>query len=490
MSNDLLLQLDPDAKESLQTQIVAKLSLAIASGIITPNTPLPSSRHLAAQLGVGRNTVMFAYQRLLDDELIVTHQRRGYFVNPHLEKTRIQDRSKKATEAPTSLDWSNRLTAAPSAWRAVSKPSDWQQAPYPFIYGQMGADLFPLQHWRECARDAVSVRAIKSWAVDRVDHDDPLLLEQIRTRLLPKRGIFVQDEAILLTVGAQHALYMIAELLWRKPNTTLGLENPGYADVQQLARLMTTTVVPLRIDAQGLDTTQDLAGCDYVYVTPSHQSPTTVTLPHERRLELLSKARQHDFVVIEDDYESEFNFQTRPEPALKSMDRDDRVIYVGSLSKTIAPGLRMGYIVAAPSLIKELRALRRLALRHPAANNQLSMALFFARGYYDALLSKLFKVYQRRRELLIESVHEALPELNVQPSLGGSSLWISAPEHIDTRALAKTAHAFGVIIEPGDIHFIGPNPPKHYLRLGFSAIGEGSIVDGITALKRAYHNQP
>ena len=223
MSNDLLLQLDPDAKERLQTQIVAKLSLAIASGIIAPNTPLPSSRHLAAQLGVGRNTVMFAYQRLLDDELIVTHPRRGYFVNPHLEQTRIQDRSKKAIETPTSLDWSNRLAAEPSTWRSVSKPSDWQQAPYPFIYGQMGADLFPIQHWRECARDAVSVRAIKSWAVDRVDHDDPLLLEQIRTRLLPKRGIFVQDEAILLTVGAQHALYMIAELLWLKPGTTLGL---------------------------------------------------------------------------------------------------------------------------------------------------------------------------------------------------------------------------------------------------------------------------
>ncbi len=488
MSSELLLQLDPESKDSLQTQIVAKLSLAIAKGTISLNSPMPSSRHLATQLGVGRNTVMLAYQRLLDDGLIVTHPRRGYFVNPEVERTRILERYQETYESSHNMDWSARLKEKPSQWRALRKPKDWQLAPYPFVYGQMSPDLFPIQHWRECARDAVSVRAIKSWAVDRIDNDEPLLLEQIRTRLLPKRGIFVEDQAIMLTVGAQHALYMIAELLWRASQARIGIENPGYSDLSSLIELMGAQPKSLRIDADGLITDHQLNDCDYVCVTPSHQSPTTVTLPHARRQELLQSASNNDFVIIEDDYESEFNFHTRPEPALKSMDAEGRVIYVGSVSKTLAPGLRMGYIVASPELIEELRGLRRLMLRHPAANNQLSVALFLARGYHDALVSKLFKIYQKRRALLVSCLEQELPELQIQTSLGGSALWIKAPASIDTEHLAIKAKELGVIVEPGAIHFAQPRPPANFLRMGFSAIGEGSIAEGVTALRRAYHS--
>jgi GntR family transcriptional regulator/MocR family aminotransferase len=487
MSSELLLQLDPDSKDSLQTQIVAQLSLAIAKGTIPLNSPMPSSRHLATQLGVGRNTVMLAYQRLLDDGLIVTHPRRGYFVNPDVERTRILERYQDI-EPSHHIDWNTRLAEKPSQWQALRKPKDWQLAPYPFVYGQMSADLFPIQPWRECARDAVSVRAIKSWAVDRIDHDEPLLLEQIRTRLLPKRGIFVEDQAIMLTVGAQHALYMIAELLWRKASVSVGIENPGYSDLRRLIERLGAQAKPLAVDSDGLITDAQLIDCDYVCVTPSHQSPTTVTLPHARRQELLHSASQHDFVVIEDDYESEFNFHTRPEPALKSMDTEGRVIYVGSVSKTLAPGLRMGYIVASPELIEELRGLRRLMLRHPAANNQLSVALFLARGYHDALVSKLFKIYQKRRALLVTCLEQELPELQIQASLGGSALWIKAPDSIDTEQLALKAKELGVIVEPGAIHFAEPNPPKNFLRMGFSAIGEGSIAEGVIALRRAYRS--
>jgi GntR family transcriptional regulator/MocR family aminotransferase len=423
----------------------------------------------------------------LDDGLIVTHPRRGYFVNPDVERTRILERYQDI-EPSHHIDWNTRLAEKPSQWQALRKPKDWQLAPYPFVYGQMSADLFPIQPWRECARDAVSVRAIKSWAVDRIDHDEPLLLEQIRTRLLPKRGIFVEDQAIMLTVGAQHALYMIAELLWRKASVSVGIENPGYSDLRRLIERLGAQAKPLAVDSDGLITDAQLIDCDYVCVTPSHQSPTTVTLPHARRQELLHSASQHDFVVIEDDYESEFNFHTRPEPALKSMDTEGRVIYVGSVSKTLAPGLRMGYIVASPELIEELRGLRRLMLRHPAANNQLSVALFLARGYHDALVSKLFKIYQKRRALLVTCLEQELPELQIQASLGGSALWIKAPDSIDTEQLALKAKELGVIVEPGAIHFAEPNPPKNFLRMGFSAIGEGSIAEGVIALRRAYRS--
>ncbi|MCZ6830204.1 MAG: PLP-dependent aminotransferase family protein, partial [Gammaproteobacteria bacterium] len=222
--------------------------------------------------------------------------------------------------------------------------------------------------------------------------------------------------------------------------------------------------------------------CDCIYVTPSHQSPTTVTMPLENRYRLLRKAVQSDIILIEDDYENEFNYQSNPLPALKSLDNNDRVIYVGSLSKTISPGLRMGYLVGPTELIDELRALRRLMLRHPAANNQHSMALFLARGYHDSLVRLLLNTYRERSQIMSEALHRYLPGSARAPGFGGSSFWVEGPPELDARELAQRAAKVGIIIEPGDIHFQSQNPPTRFFRLGFSAIETGQIEPGIKLL--------
>ncbi|MEZ5590241.1 MAG: PLP-dependent aminotransferase family protein [Gammaproteobacteria bacterium] len=167
------------------------------------------------------------------------------------------------------------------------------------------------------------------------------MIEQLHTRLLPRRGVWAEPEEILVTVGAQHALYLLASLLLS--GKTIGMEEPGYPDARNIFELHAAQIVPLPVDAQGLQMGAALDACDYVYVTPSHQSPTTVTLSLERRQALLERARQRGFVIIEDDYESETNYAGQPIPALKSLDNEGRVIYVGSLSKTLAPGLRQLY---------------------------------------------------------------------------------------------------------------------------------------------------
>ncbi|MEY3994515.1 MAG: hypothetical protein RLZZ113_1620, partial [Pseudomonadota bacterium] len=175
----------------------------------------------------------------------------------------------------------------------------------------------------------------------------------------PRRGVWASPEEVVVTVGAQHALYMIAELLFAD-QARVAIENPGYPDARNIFSLKSQRIISVDVDQFGLPITAALEHCDYAYVTPSHQCPTTIKMPEERRLALLQSAEQHDFIVIEDDYEAESSFAENPSPALKSSDRTGRVLYIGSLSKTFAPGLRLGYIVGSPKIIRELRGLRRL----------------------------------------------------------------------------------------------------------------------------------
>ena len=174
MSVELLLNLDDHSKRSLQKQIVDQIAFAIMNGNIAPDQPLPSSRHLSSQLGVGRNTVVLAYQTLLDDGYLISRERSGYFVNAALLRgAKPQAIAPDVTEDSSTLDWSSRMVIQPAPMKKISKPANWQQFPYPFIYGQISANLFPVNHWRECSRDAGSVGAIRHWSAERLDHDDP-----------------------------------------------------------------------------------------------------------------------------------------------------------------------------------------------------------------------------------------------------------------------------------------------------------------------------
>ena len=482
MALELLLNLNHGGERTLQKQIVDQLTLAIVNGTLPLEQPLPSSRVLSAQLGVGRNTVILAYQSLLDDGYIISRERSGYFVNPALLRGVRPQQLAAQTAQGEPVQWSQRWHKPPSQLPRLAKPVNWQQFPYPFIYGQISSNLFPVNHWRECSRDAVSVGAIRHWSAERLGHDDPLLIAQVRSRLLPRRGVIAEPENILITVGTQQGLALLAQLLWNRPEVRVGVENPGYVDLHNLVALSAAEQVALDVDDSGVIVDAALRSCDYLCVTPSHQSPTTVTMPLQRRQALLRAAAENDVVIIEDDYEGEFNYLSRPLPALKSMDVDGRVIYLGSLSKTLSPGIRLGYLVAAKELIEELRALRRLMVRHPAANNQHTLALFLQRGYHDSLIGKLYSTYAERYTVMKQALADYLPQLTVSPSSGGSSFWLQAPAGVDSVALAEAAAAQGIIIEPGAQHFIGSEPPSNTFRMGFSALPAEQIETGVRLL--------
>jgi GntR family transcriptional regulator/MocR family aminotransferase len=480
---DSLFKLSRDYPGSLQQQLRERIVAAILGGQLPPGRALPSSRKLAAQLGIGRNTVMLAYAELLQEGYLQSRERSGYFVNPDI----LQGRAGPHTAGPApeqtgpGPDWSRHLILRPSEQNNIQKPANWRDYPYCFIYGQLDPALFPVRHWRECWRDAVRLTEIGEWSVDRFDTDDPLLVEQIRTRLLPRRGVWVDASQILVTVGAQHALFLAMHLLLNEQRC-IGLENPGYVDARNIALARGARIQPLPVDDEGLVPGAHLAGCDCIYLTPSHQSPTTVTLSAERRRILLEEARTHDFLLLEDDYEAETSFANTPQLALKGLDTGDRVIYVGSLSKTLAPGLRIGYLVGPPEFIREARALRRLMLRHPASNNQRAVALFLARGYHDSLVRNIVSAYKRRWAVMSAALQRHLPDSASAPSFGGSSFWVAGPAGLDAGALARQAEGDGILLEPGAVHFLQDPAPRHYFRLGYSSIAEASIEPGIRKL--------
>ena len=480
---DLLFHLQPTAPTSLQAQIREKIVTAIVGGQLPEGDRMPSSRALARDLKVSRNTVTLAYQSLVDDGFLAGKERSGYYVNrATLETAQPTPRRAAVSAGGSKVDWASRLAVSPGAQVNVEKPENWAKYLYPFIYGQVDVALFPIAEWRDCARQALGRRWLEDWAADHHAADDPMLVEQIRTRLLPRRGVMAGENEILITMGAQHALYLLSALLVT-PQTTVAVEDPGYPDVRNIFALATDRVVPISVDGDGLITDERLDGCDLVYTTPSHQAPTTVTMTEARRLALLEKARAQDFIIIEDDYEFETNYVCAPLPALKSLDRDGRVLYVGSLSKTVFPGLRLGYLVGPPELIAEARALRRLMVRHPPNNSQRTAALFLQLGHHDAMILKLRRTYAERWRIMGEAIERHLPMLIRMPSHGGSSVWLQGPAGLDADALAVAALAEGVVIETGSVFFAGANK-RNCFRLGFSSIDGTRIVDGIMVLAR------
>lgn len=476
-----------DPERTLQDQIREFIVNLILTGGLPLDEPLPSSRHLSKMLGVSRNTIVLIYESLVDSGFIEARSRKGFFVNHTFHNTEALSTDLVQEENASSPDWSARFQKQPSNEINIVKPYDWQKFEYPFIYGQVQKDFFPLEQWRDCVRKSMSGQWNKYWINDLVDSDDPLLIEQIRTRLLPRRGIYVESSEILITIGTQNSLYLLANLLCNQ-TTKVGLENPGFRDALNIFSLFNANIHRQPIDQHGLIVNDDLNTCDYLYITPSTQVPTGVELSKERRQQLLSLSAKHDCIIIEDDYDAEVNMKQNPQPALKALDKNNRVIYIGSMSKSISPGLRVGFMVADEELITEIRALRRLMYRHPPANIQRQLSLFLSLGYHDTYLRKLRVINASKLQRINDAIDRHLPDMRTSEhvSAGATSVWLKAPEHVNTEEVAWLAAQSSILMEPGAVHFTAQNPPQNYFRLGFSAIESHKIEPGIAALKHVF----
>ncbi len=478
-----LIYLDRDSDLNLQTQIRQRLVDGIIKGTFPAESRLPSSRRLAQQLDVSRNTVVAVYQELIADGYIVSRQRSGIFVSKTLPESRAGARPEQRVDpAAELLVWRNRIKHERVAESEAYDVPNWHNYPYPFIDGKFDPSLFPLPEWREASKLALSAGAVEEWSTGTGDADDPMLVHEIRTKFLTRRGIQAGQDEVLVTLGTQNSLYLISQLL-ADGASTVGIEEPGNFRVRGLLEDRGARIRPLPVDDGGLVVSRALKGCNWLYTTPSHQIPTAVAMPLERRRELVAAADEEDFLIVEDDYECELNYEARPLPALRSMDTSGRVIYVGELAKVLAPGIRLGFIVANRAFIRQARNLRRTLFSHPPLNNQRVAAYFLSLGYYDAMMMRLAKTLRARRIELRDALSNmrGVP-LRISPEVGGTTYWVKAPPQFNVGYFVGEAAQHGVLLEPVERYYMDPRRAENCFRMGVTSLPQQRIVPGVKRL--------
>ena len=470
--------LDATAQGTLQARIQAMVAEGILSGRFRRGEKLPSSRKLAAHLGISRITVTLAYTELVASDYLTARDRSGYFVSDSAPEPPAFPPQSPRQDA---VDWARVIGQRFSGGVTPRKPLDWSSYRFPFVYGQTDPSLFDHTNWRQCALQALGQKDFAALTSDYYDQDDPELVSFIARHILPRRGILAGAEEILVTMGAQNALWLAAQVLLTQRRTA-AIEDPCYPALRDILGQSRCHVAPIPVDADGLPPEALPPGTDVIFTTPSHQCPTTATMPLSRRQALLARARDLDALIVEDDYEFEMSFLSPPSPALKSLDRDGRVIYVGSFSKSLFPGLRLGFLVGSAPFIREVRALRASVLRHVPGHTQRTAAYFLSLGHYDSLIRRMGETLRRRREAMTDAIAAHGLTVSGSGAFGGSSFWMRAAAHVDSESLASRLRGKGVLIEPGQAFFADADRGRCHYRLGYSSIPTARIAEGIAIL--------
>lgn len=329
---------------------------------------------------------------------------------------------------------------------------------------------------------ALGARITREGTVTEGDADDPLLVEEIRSKMLPRRGINARPDEILITLGEQNALYLLTQLL-TDSETRVVVEEPGNPKIRRLLNLRKAEIIHQAVDENGMLISSKLDSAHLVYVTPSHQVPTAATMATERREALIKKARKLNQLIIEDDFEYETNFLGQPHPALRSMDEENRVIYISALPKVLAPGLRIGFIVAAPELIRQARRLRQQVIGRPSLLNQRTAALFLSLGHYDSFMARMHQKMNRRWIALRDALNHYRANFVTMPNQGGSVFWVLCPAEIDVEVLTRDAARRGILIEPDTHYYARSKGSRNCFRMGVTSIPEDRIREGVELLR-------
>lgn len=466
---------------TLQARIRAMIANGILSGRFQRGEKLPSTRKLAAHLGVSRITVTLAYTELQASDYLTSRGRSGFYVSPTAPEPRPDHPAPPRRDA---VDWTRAIGQRFTGGATGEKQHDWANFRYPFIYGQADPALFDHANWRLCALQALGARDFSALTADLYDRDDPKLIEFIARHTLPRRGILARPSEILVTMGAQNALWLAAQVLLNQRRVA-AVENPCYPAQRDILMQSRCNLAAVDVDADGLPPEALPDDTDVVFTTPSHQCPTSATMPVARRHALLERARDLDALIVEDDYEFEMSFLSAPSPALKSLDEDGRVIYIGSFSKSLFPGLRLGYLVGPEPFIREARALRATVLRHPPGHIQRTAAYFLSLGHYDAQIRRMGRVLSERRRVMQDALDAHGLSVAGQGAFGGSAFWMRTLHGLDSAALAVALKTRDVLIEPG-WSFFDPSRPRHdFYRLAYSSIPADRIAEGVALLASA-----
>jgi len=456
----------------LAKQITEQLREAITLGTLAAGTRLPPTRLLAEQLGVSRKTVADAYSHLTYDNLLVGRVGAGTFVNRHVPHATQPIQANELAGAAVIQHW--RDAAMP-----MHHPTHTLR--YDYLGGATGKHQFPEEEWRRCMLFALRQGA-QSRGLYGQPEGLPMLREAIARHIGFSRGVRCNSDDLLVTNGAQQALDLIARVLV-EPGCTVVVEDPGYPPARLLFAAQGARVVGVAVDDQGLRVDLIPEGTRLIYVTPAHQFPLGMPMSPARRLALLERARELGAIIIEDDYDCEFRYEGRPTDCLQSLDRHGLVAYVGTFSKSLLPELRLGYLVAPPSLLKALICAKQLTDWHTATLIQWALAKFILDGYLLKHIRRCHAAYASRREQLIERLDGDLaPWFERVHSTAGFHLAILAKGPQDIPLLIELAKQAEIGLYPL-APFYYTAAPRNGLLMGYGCIETLDIQPSLDRLR-------
>ena len=466
----------------LRVRVQRALRQLILDGVLAPGLRLPATRALAQSLGVSRDTVEMAYAQLRLDGYIQRQAGSGSFVSQSMGASLLGT----CQSAPLL-----HLPAQPVALSArgahilASGGVVDQQSVKAFATGLPETRAFPHDVWERLRRQAASSEH------HVLLHGDPQGAAPLRQAIADyvnlERGARATASQVLVLSSTRQALYLCAQVLADAHGPIL-MEDPGYFGARKAFEMAQLRVLPVPVDAHGLSIEHlraDRSGANTIYVTPSHQYPTGVTLTLERRLALNAWAAERQGWIIEDDYDSQFHYAGLPTACVQGLDTQQRTIYLGTFAKSLYPGLRIGYMVLPPALVKPMTHARSILDGHTPQLDQLTLARFIADGHFAAHVRAMRKVYAVRRDAMAQAVRRHLPQVvTAQLPPGGLQLPCLLHEGRDELETIRLAAQAGIVL-PGLSRLYATPPERGGWLLGFAALTPHEIDSGIVRLARA-----
>lgn len=483
----------------LHRQIYEEVRRGILSGRLARGKRVPSTREMAKQVGVARATVSMAYDYLLGEGYFETYRGSGTYVSRHLpdELTDAQDvvdeLAEQLPERTAPLPRRRQL----SRYGSSLQLKDWigfpeEEPEIQFTFGRPDLSEFPMRIWsqllsRHCRQRNLSLLDCPT----KAGGFEPLRVA-IAGYLARARAVICDPEQVIVVNGSQQALDLVTRVLV-DPGDLVGIEEPGYVGAQRAFQAQGANLSPIFVDSNGIKTDYLKSRFDVstpeslkvLYVTPSHQYPTGVSLSLPRRLDLLAWASRTGTIIIEDDYDSEYRYKGKPFPALAGIDSGASVIYVGTFSKVLLPALRLGYLVVPKDLVDVFSRAKWLADRHSPLIQQQVLADFILEGHLERHIRRMRSIYSDRRKLMIEVLQGLFEkDVTIYGDNAGINMLVRLNIKVSDSELVTRAKSLGVGISSTKNMYLGDAPEGEFL-LNYGGMSEQTIIEGLTRLRAA-----
>jgi GntR family transcriptional regulator/MocR family aminotransferase len=473
-----IISIDRKASRPLHQQIYDEYRSAILGGTLRPGQTVPSTRGLASELGVSRIPVLTAYAQLLAEGYFQSRVGSGTTISLALPSPGILKKS------PNARVPGRRPITKHSALPGAIKNQPWLRKWGAFGVGQVAFEKFPFHMWNRLV-----TRHCRLVSAKDLDYGDPMGLKNLRDAIAvylgTTRGVRCSAEQIMIVSGSQQALDICSRVLL-EPGSRVWMEEPGYRFARNLLVLNGCVIVPVPVDHEGLNVAAGVrldGKARAALVTPSHQYPLGVTMSASRRMQLLDWAERSQSWILEDDYDSDYRYESMPISSLQGLDRNSRVVYIGTFSKVVFPSLRLGYIVIPEDLVERFQACRVAMDIGPTTFTQAVMGDFIREGHFSRHIRRMRSLYNERRKALVESLGDEIPGLEITGTQAGMHL-CTIREGIQDREIADRAAHANLWLVPLSPSYAGKAVRQGFI-LGFGSTSVEEMPGAVRKLRAA-----